>query len=255
VRTTDEDLQVVVAGAVVGEVTVLERDDHLVVRGVRLAAPEHAGVLAALLDCRAIAGSARSVVLEGDEQALGALGALAAGHEGRAWEVASQRLRLHLAGDLPPETGVRLAPMGQEAFSAYLEHLADDYVRERVDSGEAPDHARRTMQAQLGRLLPEGLESPDQHLFTGWAGDRVVGHLWVGTERPEPFVYSLDVVPEERRRGRGAALMRAAAHWARERGAAHLDLNVFGHNTAARALYASLGYQPVDTTYRRPVAR
>jgi RimJ/RimL family protein N-acetyltransferase len=46
-----------------------------------------------------------------------------------------------------------------------------------------------------------------------------------------------------RRRGVGRALMLAAEDWSRENGVRKIELHVFPHNDAARALYRSLGYE------------
>jgi putative acetyltransferase len=46
----------------------------------------------------------------------------------------------------------------------------------------------------------------------------------------------------ERGRGIGRALMERALREARTRGIPSIDLDVYGHNGAARALYASLGF-------------
>lgn len=60
--------------------------------------------------------------------------------------------------------------------------------------------------------------------------------LGMGIERPA------------RRRGHGRAMIRAAIAWAQHRGLAWIDLGVFAHNHAARALYRSLGFVETGTT-------
>jgi len=62
------------------------------------------------------------------------------------------------------------------------------------------------------------------------------------------------VLPSWRRRGIGARLARAAENWARDRGTAWLELGVYDFNTEARAFYEALGYLPVSTKLRRPLA-
>ncbi|WP_456268477.1 GNAT family N-acetyltransferase [Kushneria sp. AK178] len=56
----------------------------------------------------------------------------------------------------------------------------------------------------------------------------------------------LFVMPGARRRGVGRALLQAAADLARERGVTSLMLRTGTHNHAAKALYASLGWQTSD---------
>jgi hypothetical protein len=63
----------------------------------------------------------------------------------------------------------------------------------------------------------------------------------------DAFLYDIELAPATRGRGLGRATMLAAEDAARELGADRIRLNVFGHNTAARRLYESLGYRPVVT--------
>ncbi len=58
----------------------------------------------------------------------------------------------------------------------------------------------------------------------------------------DAYVEELYVVPEQRGRGLGRALLEAAMRWARERGARHIDLTTGEADTAARALYESAGF-------------
>ena len=59
--------------------------------------------------------------------------------------------------------------------------------------------------------------------------------------------YGLD----QRRQGVGANILRKAARWAQDNGAAVLSLAVTRANTGANALYASLGMRPVDKYHYR----
>ena len=58
----------------------------------------------------------------------------------------------------------------------------------------------------------------------------------------ESHLQELYVVPPLRGRGIGRALLEAAIEYARERGADYLDLNTGETDTAARALYESMGF-------------
>ena len=58
----------------------------------------------------------------------------------------------------------------------------------------------------------------------------------------ECYLAELYVVPEQRGRGLGRALMEAAIEHARARGADYMDLGTSEADVAARALYESLGF-------------
>jgi ribosomal protein S18 acetylase RimI-like enzyme len=64
--------------------------------------------------------------------------------------------------------------------------------------------------------------------------------LW--TQGLDCYLEELYVVPDRRGQGLGRALMEAAIELARERGAARMDLGTSEDDTAARALYESLGF-------------
>ena len=64
--------------------------------------------------------------------------------------------------------------------------------------------------------------------------------IW--SKRLECYLAELYVIPEERRRGLGRALMTAAIELARAQGADWMDLGTEETDTAARALYESLGF-------------
>ncbi|CAL9569471.1 GNAT family N-acetyltransferase [Streptomyces pilosus] len=88
---------------------------------------------------------------------------------------------------------------------------------------------------------------PDAHLVAEHDG-RPVGYVRLG--HPTPLksnehvqqIRGLAVAEEARGRGVGRALVRAAVAEARRRGARRITLRVLGHNTPARALYASEGF-------------
>ena len=71
--------------------------------------------------------------------------------------------------------------------------------------------------------------------------------IW--TSALECYLAELYVVPGRRGQGLGRALMEAAIEVARAEGADHMDLGTGEDDTAARALYESLGF---DNTGGRP---
>lgn len=78
-------------------------------------------------------------------------------------------------------------------------------------------------------------EGPD-----GFAQLRFCHTLYTGEF--DAYLEELYVVPERRGLGLGRALLEAAMEHARERGAAHIDLNTSEGDVAARALYESAGF-------------
>jgi ribosomal protein S18 acetylase RimI-like enzyme len=101
------------------------------------------------------------------------------------------------------------------------------------------------------KLLPEGLETQDNYLFSIIDSHSAsVGMLWfaVRTQFAARVAYVLDVyVRRERRRERHAyRAFIALEEEARRLGLSGISLHVFGRNTSAQTLYAKLGFRPTN---------
>jgi ribosomal protein S18 acetylase RimI-like enzyme len=75
---------------------------------------------------------------------------------------------------------------------------------------------------------------------TGFALFRIRPSLWA--KAGDAYLEELYVVPEQRRKGIGRALLNAAIDTAREAGANHFELTTGETDTEARALYESRGF-------------
>jgi GNAT superfamily N-acetyltransferase len=124
------------------------------------------------------------------------------------------------------------------ADAAVVADLLDRFNREY----EAPTPGTGVLAARLERLL----SSSD--VVALLAGEPVIG-LALLTLRPnvwhEGSVALLDelyVVPVERRRGIGTALLKAAEETCRQRGSELLEIDVDGEDTDARRFYERHGY-------------
>jgi GNAT superfamily N-acetyltransferase len=159
----------------------------------------------------------------------------------------NMRLLLDVPVDDPGPLALR--PMSGEEFDEFHGRMAGDYAVELTSAGRSKEAADARSREQLAELIPSGLDSPGQTFFTAWVDDARVGHLWLNTDRPMAFVYDIAVREDQRRRGYGAAIMNAGARWCRDQGHFAVGLNVFAHNSGARALYDRLGYE-VTVDYR-----
>jgi len=143
--------------------------------------------------------------------------------------------------------------MSQTEFEAYLASAVQEYAQEHVRAGNwSADQALQMAEESFHRLLPDGLATSDQYLFTiedETLGQKV-GVLWFAAEEgeggPRAFVYDVQIDQAYRRRGYGTQAFEALEDEVRALGLTKIVLHVFGHNHAARAMYAKLGYEVVD---------
>ena len=148
---------------------------------------------------------------------------------------------------------VTLTPMRADEFAAYLAETVPAYAEDKVAAGQwAADAALRLAREEFDELLPQGLATPDNHLFTlrDPATGGSVGVLWFAIQQrgSEKIAYVYDVLvhPPFQRRGYATQAFAALEAQAAARGLAGIALHVFGHNAAARALYDKLGFEPTN---------
>ena len=115
-----------------------------------------------------------------------------------------------------------------------------DLYRQFYECPSDPEAAKRWLQ--------HNMEAQRSIIFTADTGSELLGLTQLypalcSVDLVEYYVlYDLYVLADARRQGVARALMNAASHWAREQGAARLDLETARDNAAGQALYRDLGY-------------
>jgi ribosomal protein S18 acetylase RimI-like enzyme len=149
---------------------------------------------------------------------------------------------------------VQLLPMTQPEYDAWLDSAIKDYAQDKVQAGawEAGEALERS-RGEFHKLLPAGLESPDNHLYSIWSDDAPldtpVGVLWIAIptwKRTMAFIYDIIVFEPYRRHGYGRQAMLALEDKVHALGLDSIGLHVFGHNPGALALYQQVGYEITD---------
>jgi RimJ/RimL family protein N-acetyltransferase len=158
--------------------------------------------------------------------------------------------------------GVRLVEMDDPSYRDYRESLIRDYAADKVRAGVwSKDEAEDKSADDVDDLLPEGPATPDHYLYSvrDEALPAEVGVLWIsprdtGVGR-SVFVYDIVVHEQFRRRGYARRILKLAEDRAIELGANKIELQVFGHNHAARALYEKTGYETTSMIMAKQVIR
>jgi RimJ/RimL family protein N-acetyltransferase len=142
-----------------------------------------------------------------------------------------------------------LVLMTEAEFAAYLAHAVRDYAEDHIKAGDVlPAEALPRAQKDYDELLPEGLRSKGQFLFT-LTHDALgaIGMLWFELrERPAAktaYIYDFNIREDLRGKGFGRQALQLLEDKLRGLNVQSIGLNVFGYNHAARALYEKMGYQ------------
>lgn len=142
--------------------------------------------------------------------------------------------------------------MSENEFVEYRRASLANYAEENARAeGVSLEKAMEIAKASFARLLPKGLQSRDQHLFSVIEVEtgKKAGTVWFAArEGATHMAYLYEIILDESFRGRGLGreAMIEFERRAREMGFTKLGLHVFGHNTAARGLYGKLGFRETN---------
>ncbi|MGE5093723.1 MAG: GNAT family N-acetyltransferase [Betaproteobacteria bacterium] len=156
---------------------------------------------------------------------------------------------------------ITLKPMTQAQFDDYLERAVPEYAQAHVEAGDCdPDDALQRARADYVALLPAGLRSENQFLYSIHAPGQAqpVGMVWFEIreqdDRKSAFIWDFRIDPSQRGKGYGKdTLMRVDEHL-RALGARYVSLNVLGQNHRARALYEKHGFRVTGIGMRKVFA-
>ncbi|STQ91636.1 GNAT family N-acetyltransferase [Iodobacter fluviatilis] len=143
-----------------------------------------------------------------------------------------------------------LLPMRTAVYESYLEHSILSYAKENIQSGRwREENAIEQSRIEFHKLLPQGVDTPDQYLFEiiGKDNQSTVGFIWFAVVSDKgvrlAFVYDLEIKAPYQRQGYATQAFKAIETLVSDLGLSSIGLHVFGHNTGAQALYRQLGYE------------
>ncbi len=149
---------------------------------------------------------------------------------------------------------IRLQPMTEEQFQAYLERAVVRRAERSVSRGLWRESAAlEAGREAIAEWLPQGLHTPHHyfvHLVDERTGKRVGEAAYSVTEKGGKVQFWIDwlcVDPEQRRKGYATEALQLLGEKAAEAGADRVGLDVFADNPVAQALYARLGFVPLAT--------
>lgn len=156
---------------------------------------------------------------------------------------------------------VVLVPMTEPEFSRYLESAVQSYAEAHAKAGDCDaDEALTLAQADYDSLLPEGLATPNQHLFSirTEGVEENIGMAWFALRerrgKKSAFIYDFQIEEPYRGKGYGASSLRAVEEAAAAMGALRISLNVMGWNHVARSLYEKQGFTVTGMGMTKPIA-
>lgn len=142
-----------------------------------------------------------------------------------------------------------LREMSASEFEKYKEDAINTYAKEKIKSGSwSEDEAFNMSKSEYDKLLPDGLNSSNNYLFSILnETDEVIGMIWLNDKENNcGFIYDINIHENHQGRGYGLKAMKEIENVASSLGLKKIELHVFGHNQRAINLYEKLNYRVTD---------
>jgi len=153
---------------------------------------------------------------------------------------------------------ITLKNMNQEEFKQYISFAVEDYAKDKIASGNwSEDEAIDLSKKSFDQLLPKDEKTENNHLFSIFNNDILVGMIWIAQKGPtkpnEGFIYDFMIFEQYQGQGYAKKAMKEIETIAKELGINKIGLNVFGHNKIARGLYEKMGYEITNITMAKTI--
>ncbi|MGR8823621.1 GNAT family N-acetyltransferase [Leuconostoc citreum] len=148
-----------------------------------------------------------------------------------------------------------LEPMSQGSFRNYLNHAIKNYALEKEKIGTwTSDTAVDRAYESYERLLPKGLATPNNYLFSIMFNSVTVGYIWIAKDvenETAAFIFDFEIYSDYRNQGFGTEAIALIGQKAQKLGFSALGLHVFGNNSAAIHVYDKAGFFPTDIRMKK----
>jgi ribosomal protein S18 acetylase RimI-like enzyme len=147
---------------------------------------------------------------------------------------------------------MKLEKMTQIDFEIWAPRSRQGYVEDKIKAnGLTKNEAQEIAEKDFTRLLPDGLSSKDNYLYTMKNSDStVVGYLWFcirgAVDNRKAFLCDIVVNENYRGQGIGKSAMLQLEQEVKKLSLKEIGLHVFGFNEKAIRLYQSLGFRTTD---------
>ena len=152
---------------------------------------------------------------------------------------------------------ITLQKMTVKEFSDYSQKTIQAYAKEKQQTEHIPlSEAIKNAEAEYQHLLPLGLATKENYLYTIQDDDKVKGRIWLATYRGNPeiaFIYDILIYPTFQNQGLGTKAIILAEKEMKKHGYKFLQLHVFGNNPRAIHVYEKLGLKATDIIMQKRI--
>ncbi len=149
--------------------------------------------------------------------------------------------------------------MTPDEYAFWLNRSMTEYADDKMKAnGYSREEAQEISEKSFNDLLPKGLETPNNFLFTLKSDSaQNLGFLWFAVKGPKgnqkAFIYDFVIEEQFRNKGFGRRALELLDLEAKKLGLKEIGLHVFEFNKTAIHLYESQGYQTTDRVMSKSI--
>lgn len=151
-----------------------------------------------------------------------------------------------------------ISKMSDSDYEFWSKRSRASYAEDKAKAnGFTKAEAQEIADESFRKLLPDGLNSKNNFLYSARDNDQRVGFIWFSVRGSEgnKRAFICDIIVEEPYRGKGYGkqLMLYMEQEAKKLGLNRIGLHVFDFNETAIRLYQSLGYKTTDLVMEKDI--
>ncbi|MFT8324079.1 GNAT family N-acetyltransferase [Oenococcus sicerae] len=150
---------------------------------------------------------------------------------------------------------MKLTLITETDYESFVSRAINEYAQDKIDAGSwDAKSANQKAQAEFKQLLPEGLKSRGNYIYSILDDDTKVGIIWIAKLASNPgmaFIYDFRIFDAFQNKGLGTEALTLAAKQAKALGFKTLGLHVFGSNARAIHVYEKSAFQITDINMQK----
>lgn len=145
---------------------------------------------------------------------------------------------------------LQLRKMALDEYQKYISFAIKEYAKEKMQAGTwQKNNALANSEQTYNRLLPNGLETSGNYLYSIFDDSNIIGYIWVGIDsenESNAFIFDFEIYEQYQNNGFGSEAIILAEKEAKNMGLRTIGLHVFGSNQRAIHVYQKSGYGITD---------